>query len=154
MNQRDLVYISALFLLFGSFLFPSVTVTTEDRNSRVQSKLEVNRSWWVQLLPNLGNPPKTSHKEVDFSVTLAQKPTGVKLKIYIFKHFKHLLCRGQRASCCGSLSHCSCGTGYQPVALIPFCIRLQKGLFHPALGWVTLQPLQPQIHRDRVSVLN
>jgi len=27
MNQRDLVYVSALFLLFGSFLLPSVAVT-------------------------------------------------------------------------------------------------------------------------------
>lgn len=128
-------------------------------NHRGQKQLSAEQAWSQQELvgsaPNKsGGPPKTSDTETDFSLTLAQQCTGLKLKFYIFKHFKHFLCRGQRASCCGSLSHCSCGTGYQPVALIPFCIHLQKGLFHPALGWVTLQPLQPQIHRDQVSVLN
>lgn len=41
MNQRDLVYVSALFLLFGSFLLSSVTVTHHagQKSSWLQSVL-------------------------------------------------------------------------------------------------------------------
>lgn len=34
-----------------------------------------------------GGPPKTSHKEIDFSLTLVQQPTGVKLKNLHFQTF-------------------------------------------------------------------